>query len=83
MVVVGSGRDVCAEAADLCLRRAEPSYGLPWRPAGGRVAIVTGGEGLGTATVRALRHAGATVVPVDVHGDDCLIADAATAEGNR
>ena len=47
------------------------------------VAIVTGGEGLGTATVRALRHAGATVVPVDVHGDDCLIADAATAEGNR
>ena len=55
----------------------------PWRPAGGRVAIVTGGEGLGTATVQALRHAGATVVPVDVHGDDCLIADAATAEGNR
>jgi short-subunit dehydrogenase involved in D-alanine esterification of teichoic acids len=33
--------------------------------------------------VRALRHAGATVVPVDMHGDDCLIANVATAEGNR
>ena len=33
--------------------------------------------------MRALRHAGAAVVPVDVHGDDCLIADVATAEGNR
>jgi 3-hydroxybutyrate dehydrogenase len=48
------------------------------------VAILTGAAGgLGSATARALRHAGATVVPVDVHGDDCLIADVATAEGNR
>ena len=39
--------------------------------------------GLGSATVRALSQAGAAVVPVDVHGDDCLIADVATAEGNR
>jgi 3-hydroxybutyrate dehydrogenase len=48
------------------------------------VAIVTGAAGgLGDATVQALHQAGAAVVPVDVHGDDCLIADVATAEGNR
>jgi 3-hydroxybutyrate dehydrogenase len=48
------------------------------------VAIVTGAAGgLGSATVQALRQAGAAVVPVDVHGDGCLIADVATAEGNR
>jgi hypothetical protein len=53
-------------------------------PLSGRVAILTGAAGgLGAATLRALRHAGATAVPVDVHGDDHLIADVATAEGNR
>jgi 3-hydroxybutyrate dehydrogenase len=54
------------------------------RPLDGRVAIVTGAAGgLGTAIWRSLQAAGASVVPVDLHGDGCLIADVSTAAGNR
>jgi 3-hydroxybutyrate dehydrogenase len=58
--------------------------GGPGAPLSGRVGIVTGAAGgLGRAIVQALRDAGALVVPVDLHGDDCLIADVGTGDGNR
>ncbi len=58
--------------------------GEPGGPLDGRVAIVTGAAGgLGTAICRSLRAAGAAVVPVDLRGEGCLIADVATAAGNR
>jgi 3-hydroxybutyrate dehydrogenase len=64
--------------------REAPVGGSPGGSLSGRVAILTGAAGgLGSATLRALRQAGAVVLPVDVRGDDCLIADVATAEGNQ
>jgi 3-hydroxybutyrate dehydrogenase len=54
------------------------------KPLNGRVAILTGAAGaLGSAIWRSLRDAGASVMPVDLHGDGCLIADVGTADGNR
>lgn len=70
--------------AEQARREGGAPAGGSGRPLSGRVAILTGAAGgLGSATLQALRHAGATVVPVDLHGDDCVIADVASAEGNR
>jgi 3-hydroxybutyrate dehydrogenase len=58
--------------------------GAPAHPLTGRVAILTGAAGgLGRAIWRSLNDAGASVLPVDLHGDGCLIADVGTAAGNR
>jgi 3-hydroxybutyrate dehydrogenase len=49
-----------------------------------KVAVVTGAAGgLGVAIVEVLEREGATVVPVDLHGDGCLHLDVGTDEGNR
>ena len=50
----------------------------------GRVAILTGAAGaLGRVVWQSLENAGASVVPVDLHGDGCLIADVGTSDGNQ
>jgi 3-hydroxybutyrate dehydrogenase len=54
------------------------------RPLEGRVVLVTGAAGaLGRAIREHFCDLGATVVGVDLHGDDCVHADLGTAEGNR
>jgi 3-hydroxybutyrate dehydrogenase len=50
----------------------------------GKIAIVTGAAGgMGRVIRGALEREGATVVPVDLAGDDCLLADVGTEAGNR
>nr|MBA2601327.1 SDR family oxidoreductase [Actinomycetota bacterium] len=50
----------------------------------GRVAVVTGAAGgLGSAVCRVFAREGASVLPVDIRGDSCFLADVGTAEGNR
>jgi 3-hydroxybutyrate dehydrogenase len=53
-------------------------------PLSGRVAIVTGANGgLGSALCSTLGEHGADVLPVDVVGDTCFIADVGTSVGNE
>lgn len=50
----------------------------------GRVAVVTGAAGgMGTAICEVMVREGAKILPVDLHGDDCFLADVATEAGNR
>jgi 3-hydroxybutyrate dehydrogenase len=73
-----------AEGESYDLGAAEAGLDGSSRPLDGRVAIVTGAAGgLGTVIGRSLQAAGTAVVPVDLRGDDCLIADVSTTEGNR
>lgn len=49
-----------------------------------RVAVVTGAAGgLGSAICEVFERHGATVVPVDIVGEDIFLADISTAAGNR
>lgn len=50
----------------------------------GRVAVVTGAAGgMGKAICDVLVREGAAVLPVDLEGDGCFVADVGTAAGNR
>lgn len=50
----------------------------------GKVAIVTGSQGaLGRSIAAALTRRGATVIGVDIAGDDCVLADISSPEDNR
>lgn len=50
----------------------------------GKIAIVTGAAGgMGRAIRQALEREGATVIPVDLTGEGCLLVDVGTAVGNR
>jgi 3-hydroxybutyrate dehydrogenase len=50
----------------------------------GRIAVVTGAAGgLGSSICDVFEREGATVVPVDLHGDGCFRADVGTRDGNR
>jgi 3-hydroxybutyrate dehydrogenase len=49
-----------------------------------RVAVLTGASGaLGRVVWQSLEETGVRVLPVDLHGEDCLIADVSTAKGNQ